>query len=154
MFTDLSYFDPQQWLWDFGDGSTSAESHPVHSFEEKGLYHVCLTVSNDNSADSTCKWIEVDMTTSTDDELSTLSEVEMQVFPNPFTERIRITYGPDHQMGRYSVRLIDAYGRVIHDQEIMVPAAIHLERLPEGMYACVLLDDQGRVLDSEIIVKQ
>src|SRR5690606_23713655 len=41
LFTDMSYFDPHTWHWDFDDGSTSSERSPVHTFEP-GLYHVCL----------------------------------------------------------------------------------------------------------------
>jgi PKD repeat protein len=33
-------------LWDFGDGSTSTEQNPVHTYAEDGTYVVTLTVSN------------------------------------------------------------------------------------------------------------
>jgi hypothetical protein len=32
------------WLWDFGDGTHSVQQHPVHIFDETGLYRVKLTV--------------------------------------------------------------------------------------------------------------
>ena len=35
------------WSWDFGDGTTSAERHPVHTYPEKGAYRVTLTVTDD-----------------------------------------------------------------------------------------------------------
>jgi PKD repeat protein len=34
------------WLWDFGDGSSSANSAPVHTFIQGGSYEVNLTVTN------------------------------------------------------------------------------------------------------------
>jgi len=43
-FTDLSEGDISQWLWDFGDGTTSVEQHPVHEYGEEGTYNVCLEV--------------------------------------------------------------------------------------------------------------
>jgi len=35
-----------QWLWDFGDGQTSAEPNPTHTYTEQGLYDVSLTITN------------------------------------------------------------------------------------------------------------
>lgn len=35
------------YLWDFGDGSTSADFEPVHTFEVPGYYNVKLTVTGD-----------------------------------------------------------------------------------------------------------
>lgn len=35
-----------QWLWDFGDGQTSTEANPQHTFSEAGEYKVSLTVTD------------------------------------------------------------------------------------------------------------
>lgn len=51
-FTDLSTNDPAEWFWDFGDGNTSTEENPVHSYSEDGSYTVKLTVTNDDGIDS------------------------------------------------------------------------------------------------------
>ncbi|TVR76108.1 MAG: hypothetical protein EA409_13730, partial [Saprospirales bacterium] len=57
-FTDISYFRPEQWEWDFGDGTTYYGQHPgVHEFPGYGEYHVCLTVSNENAEDTYCEWV-------------------------------------------------------------------------------------------------
>jgi PKD repeat protein len=36
--------------WDFGDGTTSTEKNPKHSYAKRGTYKVTLIVSNDNKA--------------------------------------------------------------------------------------------------------
>ncbi len=36
------------WVWDFGDGTTSTEQHPTHTFADYGVYTVTLTVTNDS----------------------------------------------------------------------------------------------------------
>ena len=36
------------YLWDFGDGSTSAEVNPVHVYEREGSYKVALIVKDDS----------------------------------------------------------------------------------------------------------
>ncbi len=35
------------WAWDFGDGSTSTEASPTHSYADNGTYTVSLTVTTD-----------------------------------------------------------------------------------------------------------
>jgi vibriolysin len=47
-FTDDSRTTSQvsQWLWDFGDGQTSTEASPEHTFAEAGDYQVSLTVTD------------------------------------------------------------------------------------------------------------
>ncbi len=39
-FRDESIGEIDHWKWDFGDGHTSEEQHPVHRFEEKGVHKV------------------------------------------------------------------------------------------------------------------
>jgi PKD repeat protein len=38
------------WQWSFGDGDTSTEQNPVHSYAERGRYDVQLTVTDDGGA--------------------------------------------------------------------------------------------------------
>lgn len=53
-FNDKSN-DAIKWAWDFGDGSTSSDQNPKHTFNE-GKYTVCLLIeSSDGCLDSICK---------------------------------------------------------------------------------------------------
>ena len=45
-FTDTSINNPTCWLWDFGDGKTSTEQNPTHTYSTNGKYTVKLTASN------------------------------------------------------------------------------------------------------------
>ena len=58
-FTDESVDNPTSWLWDFGDGNTSTQQSPQHSYAQTGNYAVCLTVVNDCGADSSCQAVQV-----------------------------------------------------------------------------------------------
>ena len=49
-FTDLSSQLPTQWSWNFGDGDSSADQHPVHQYTTPGDYTVSLTVTNPNGS--------------------------------------------------------------------------------------------------------
>jgi|GEM_PF-3133203 PKD repeat protein len=53
-FTDVSSNQPSSWAWDFGDGNSSEEQHPVHIYETTGDYTARLTVRNsDGESEST-----------------------------------------------------------------------------------------------------
>jgi CubicO group peptidase (beta-lactamase class C family) len=41
------------WSWSFGDGGTSTERHPGHTFAAGGTYSVALTVTDDGQASAT-----------------------------------------------------------------------------------------------------
>lgn len=44
-FKDRSVGAVTTWKWDFGDGSSSTEQHPIHGYEKPGSYVVILDVS-------------------------------------------------------------------------------------------------------------
>lgn len=43
------------WMWDFGDGTTSTEQNPVHSYQEGGYYVATLTATGENGGAETSK---------------------------------------------------------------------------------------------------
>lgn len=45
-FSDKSTGNPKTWLWNFGDGTTSTEQNPIHTYNLSGRYDVTLQVSN------------------------------------------------------------------------------------------------------------
>jgi Zn-dependent metalloprotease/uncharacterized membrane protein len=62
-FTDAST-DPDgtiaSWLWDFGDGNSSTQQNPSHTYAAGGTYTVTLTVTdNDGGTDSVSKLVTV-----------------------------------------------------------------------------------------------
>ncbi|MCA9579031.1 MAG: PKD domain-containing protein [Sandaracinaceae bacterium] len=47
------------WLWDFGDGGTSTQQNPTHTYATGGMYTVCLTPVNDQGASASCGQVTV-----------------------------------------------------------------------------------------------
>lgn len=45
-FVDLSTNNPTSWSWTFGDGGTSTDRNPAHTYTSPGTYTVTLTVQN------------------------------------------------------------------------------------------------------------
>jgi PKD repeat protein len=56
-FTDESTGMVTSWAWDFGDGATSTEQDPAHTYKRTGRYSVKLTVSNDIGSDSSTSFV-------------------------------------------------------------------------------------------------
>ncbi len=46
-FNDTSSNNPTSWLWNFGDGTTSTDKNPTHTYTQSGIYNVTLTATND-----------------------------------------------------------------------------------------------------------
>ncbi len=62
-FQDASEGNIEEWFWEFGDGQTSNEQYPQHTYEEGGTYEVCLNISSSppnggDCFDRTCQTIE------------------------------------------------------------------------------------------------
>jgi PGF-pre-PGF domain-containing protein len=51
-FTDRSKYNPTEWKWSFGDGSTSTNQNTLHVYTNPGKYTVTLVAKNSGGSDS------------------------------------------------------------------------------------------------------
>ncbi len=59
-FINYSQGNNLSYSWNFGDGSTSTQQAPVHTFSTSGIYNVCLIISNTSGClDTFCRNITV-----------------------------------------------------------------------------------------------
>jgi len=58
-FSDTSTASPTSWSWSFGDGGSSAQQNPTHTFAEAGSFQVRLTAANDHGSDHVTRTITV-----------------------------------------------------------------------------------------------
>jgi len=58
-FEDRSLGGIPKWHWDFGDGNTSEEQNPVHTYTQKGVWTIVLTVEGEEGTSSRSKVWEV-----------------------------------------------------------------------------------------------
>lgn len=61
-FFDLSSASStvDSWSWDFGDGNTSNEASPIHTYAETGVYDVSLTITADSCSSTFSNPVYVD----------------------------------------------------------------------------------------------
>lgn len=113
-FTDESQNEVTSWLWDFGDGNTSTEQNPEHTYQDPGTYTVELVVSGPGGIDTEEKvdLITVEAVTSTQDNLSRASQLLEAVFPNPFTDGTWIRYNMAER-GQVQLMVYDLRGKLV-----------------------------------------
>ena len=58
-FFDNSFYEAQNWYWDFGDGTSATRPNPLHEYQQGGTYSVCLTVSNDYGENTLCQFVQI-----------------------------------------------------------------------------------------------
>ncbi|MEM7367816.1 MAG: PKD domain-containing protein [Bacteroidota bacterium] len=126
--TDSSSF-AESWLWDFGDGNTSSEVSPSHSFANSGDYQVRLIVSNVCGEDTTV--FDISLTTSVAD----LFAASVEVVPNPFSEQCIIRFDHSDQTP-LSLVVMDTRGKVVRRISHIRTGQVILHRadLSRGMY--------------------
>ena len=106
-FTNTSN-NANSYLWDFGDGNTSTDANPIHTYTISGNYTVTLTSTNLECGDN-LKTNTINVT------ISTLSITEENlnnttVYPNPFNNTITIKLN-NNQVINYE--LFDINGKLI-----------------------------------------
>ena len=150
-FTDMSFYDPRTWHWDFDDGTTSNEQHTLHTFSP-GLYHVCLTVSNDFGSDSLCRWVNV-IATETSDPIA--PSRDLSIDPNPFRDAL-VIHSKSGVIRPVHMQLFDIYGRLVFDQpRAPVPVTIYLpDRIGPGIYYCRIREEDGTLLEFNLVKTQ
>lgn len=148
-FTDLSYYEPATWLWDFGDGETSSELNPIHQFPEPGAYEVCLTVSNEYGTNSTCHTLYLGVTSTG----GPAPIIEVSVFPNPAKDYFILNYSATK---RVKASLLNAIGQPILAKELTLgnnrQEVWEVNHLPAGIYYLYGKMD-GHVVFMEKILK-
>lgn len=148
-FTDVSTATPgaESWVWDFGDGNTSTDQNPTHSYAAPGEYTVCLTATNLCSADTICDTVEVFQNTAS---LSDTWMDQVIVYPVPAEDFVTIQNIPG---GMVAIELRNVVGQIVYErtfetnEELNVPV-VHLAA---GQYNLVIDTVSGTLVKNMLI---
>ncbi|KGE87227.1 hypothetical protein IX84_16390 [Phaeodactylibacter xiamenensis] len=150
-FYDLSDYEPATWSWDFGEGSSSMDTLPAHTFPGPGTYEVCLTVSNANGSDTKCKTLEFTEPVTATEQAETAPLAT--AFPNPFRERFSLSLRAGWLPVQADAVVYDAMGRPVLTQRLSAGFnTLDLSGCPSGVYTW-RVEEQGRVLEVGKVVK-
>ncbi len=150
-FTNLSQYvypdsiDGGHYLWDFGDGTSSTETHPVHEYASLDIYDVSLraVVCNDTS-------VYTKTINTITNIASSLEKEEVLVYPNPADKEITIK-AADNAV--YGYELFNSNGVLIRAGEIgeeknSIPSSF----LSNGLYL-LRLYSENRSMTQRVIVQ-
>ena len=106
-FTDTST-NANTYFWDFGDGNTSTERNPIHTYQEDGEYVVTHTVTNDFGEASAQQTVNLISEPGDEERLNDDTE------PNP----INPPFGYNPSQGEFLAGTISPQGQWIWDGQV------------------------------------
>ncbi len=87
-FTDLSTENPTSWSWSFGDGGSSADQNPQHTYNAAGTYTVRLIATNADGSDTETKADYITVT----EALQAAFTANPSIGYVPLTHRMEVTF--------------------------------------------------------------
>jgi photosystem II stability/assembly factor-like uncharacterized protein len=151
-FTDVTAGNPNSWLWYFGDGDTSHQANPDHTYTADGKYTVKLVVSDGTSSDSIEKadFITVGPVGFDDIDLS----ADLRIYPNPLAQNKTLLV--DYQKVKITdVELFNIVGKQVETTINRTNGHIEIQtgNLSGGVYVLKLQSAAGDVLIRKIIIQ-
>lgn len=114
------------YFWDFGDGVTSNDANPVHTY---GNGDFLATLIASNACDADTLFFIITILTSTD---LPVSESSLRIFPNPTSGKFHIQL--PSQYTSIEMRIYDIAGKTIFDSDIFNGGQLDLSGNFPGIY--------------------
>lgn len=129
------------WLWTFGDGNTSDQQSPVHTYTAEGTYQVCLTVQNGCGESTNCLDVIV---TSSGSSLNVSADVVNILCNGQNTGAITVIVNGGS--GNYTYLWTGPNGETFNTPTI--------SELSAGQWVVVVIDDQGNSFVGAYTIEQ
>lgn len=125
------------WSWHFGDGTGNNDENPNHTYQNAGIYTVCLTVSiyDFGKCSSThCDTIDVECITGASNEIAN-SNMGIEVIPNPTSGVVNII-GEFIEGEDVFVKVHAVDGKLLHESKFSEgeDVLLDLSKEPAGIY--------------------
>jgi hypothetical protein len=157
LFRNTSWHEPTSFHWDFGDGTTSTDLAPTHTYPFKGAFTVCLIVNNQFGADTFCRDLDLYHC----EPLSTQGIAQdaneyayAQLFPNPTSGHTQLGYRLHPNRNDGLLRIYDMTGREVLIRRLVVHETSYLfslAHLPAGLYFWSLSDGIGQISSGKVV---
>jgi len=136
---DVQFTDASVWghdhTWDFGDGNSSTEQSPSHTYAANGTYDVTLTVSNG------CETADTTITLGIAVGMDELNSDNLVLYPNPTTGRVQWNAARDYDQ----IVVMDAAGRTLEKLD-GTSTQINLSHYKNGIYYIAFTSHATRIV--------
>ena len=154
-FTDNSTGSPDSWLWDFGDGNTSIEQNPQHTYNDTGLYTVKLKVCNGTVCDTLTKTSYINVLPNGMVEVGV--ELAANLYPNPndgnFTLEISDKSRHDLRLHIYNSLGAEVYSEGFESRG-QTTKSLRLGNLSPGVYFVHLNTGDQIIYRTKVVIQR
>ncbi|CAA6800116.1 MAG: Peptidase S8 [uncultured Aureispira sp.] len=127
-FTDAST-GATSWMWNFGDGNTSTQQNPTHTYTTNGPHYVTLSINN-----AACSFADSVSVSVGIEEIS--NTMNLVILPNPATSETSLRFS-EVLPTALKVEVIAINGKVLMETSIAAGSSdktLDLSTLPPAMY--------------------
>lgn len=155
-FYDKSFGDTS-WLWNFGDGTTSALQNPApKSYSSLGTKTITLTINGSVSISKTITVVAVSAITRSDDNKNESNQVKnksntakISISPNPAKDRVMIC--SNEELRNVTIKVVSINGEVVYYDHFdeFIARDIELQpNLSKGYYQ-IFVESEGELISSD-----
>ena len=124
-----------EWLWDFGDETTSMEENPKHQYDTTGVYTIqLLTTSANACVDTLQKEIVVELLDVGIEGINDLPDW-LQIYPNPVGDELQIEVNQSFATQKMEVQLYNSLEQLVRTVSFEGnKQVVNVTDLPKGLY--------------------
>ncbi len=150
-FNDLSTGGPTSWDWRFGDGLSSTQQNPTHTYAALGVYTVTLIISDGFCRDTITQEINVNTFVGMEDGDFA---VAFDLYPNPSTGLFHL-YLELIKRSDLEIGVMDMQGRTVYSEQVRraqtYQGDIDLSALSKGVYVLSLKAGDKKIFHKLVI---
>lgn len=158
-------FGPPNYLWDFGDGTTSTLPYPTHTYAVPGNYVICLTVSDNYGCSSimcdSTSGLRISQQQAINSLMGSLTVMAPQVgitenkitvdgiklFPNPMLDVSTIEFNST-MSATAKVEVVNILGSVVSSDDVFISKGnnelkLNTSSLESGIYIINIISESG-----------
>lgn len=140
------------WSWDFGDGNSSFDQNPTHTYAAPGEYEVELVALGSNwCGDTLTQLVEVFQCTSSVIEADDAEYIS--IYPNPASDLVVIRSEGEPMK---QINLMDASGKLVRSSTLLTGNShsftVPVNKLAAGFYHLVVTLDSGVLIHQRLVV--
>jgi PKD repeat protein len=135
------------YIWNFGDGNFSSAPSPTYTYQNPGLYNVCMSLVDDCGDADTC--ISV---------LASLFDIDENghamapvIYPNPAKDFLNVAGLPQNQV--YTFELTNIIGQAVLSGKLEDEQPISVQSLAAGLYTIRITSAEGFDWKGKVVVE-